>query len=238
MLRTNHNTSRRLPELFVIIALLLAIGVPAAAQSVSTDADNPTPMASNVVSGKSNGKAKTVYYSFVATGTDPGEIKVKVTANTDERSTNLRVNFLDDDGQKVMDEIYVIPNRDPATKVARHTFADRQKVIMRVTLPDDAQVKLLTYKIEVTGAVEFEQPAVDPAATPDATATPSADSGAATPAPDPTAVSSDATPTAEPVEQQTSATAEKKKTLKQKAKEEAKKKVKSTLQDLLKDDPF
>ena len=240
MLRTNHNTSRRLPRLIAILALLFVLGVHAAAQSVSMDADNPTPMTSNIVTGKSNGKARTVYYSFVATGAEPGEIKVKVTANTDERSTNLRVNFLDEDGQKVMEEIYVIPNRDPATKVARHTFADRQKVIMRVTLPDDPQVKLLSYKIEVTGAVEFEPPAVDPSTPPDATTVTPSDASATTAATDPTAVSSDATPaTAEQAaEEQTSATAEKKKTLKQKAKEEAKKKAKSTLKDLLKDDPF
>lgn len=164
----------RLKGLAAACALLCALASGAAAQS--TDPENPTPMTSNVVEGKSNGKAKTVYYAFTATAADGGEVKVKVTANTDERSTNLRVNFLDPDGGQVMDEIYVIPNRDPATKVGRHTFAERQPVVMRVTLPQDPQVKLLSYRIEVTGAVEFEQPA---AATTDAGA--AADAPAMTP---------------------------------------------------------
>lgn len=141
-----------------VLGLIFAFSVVVGAQSPSTDPENPTAMTSSVVSGKSNGKAKTVYYSFIATAIESGEVKVKVTASTDERSTNLRVNFLDDDGQKVMDELYVIPHRDPAVKIGKHTFADRTKVIMRVTLPDDPQVKLLNYKIEVTGAVEFETP--------------------------------------------------------------------------------
>ena len=153
-------------------ALLLSLlAISASAQSASIDPDNPTPMTSNTVTGKSNGKAKTVYYSFTATAVESGEVKVKVTASTDERSTNLRINFLDDDGQKVMDEIYVIPNRDPVVKVGKHTFADRQKVIMRITLPDDPQVKLLNYKVEVTGAVEFEA-AADATAVPDESVTP------------------------------------------------------------------
>jgi hypothetical protein len=156
MTDTKANPHARRARLAAAFALALALCATAAAQS--TDAENPTPMTSGVVAGKSNGKAKTVYYSFTATAADGGEVKVKVTASTDERSTHLRVNFLDEDGQRVMDEIYVIPNRDPATKVGRHTFAERRRVVMRVTLPDDPQVKLLDYRIEVTGAVEFETP--------------------------------------------------------------------------------
>ena len=151
---TSSITFTNLYRLVAVAALLMAFVTAGAAQS--TDVDNPTPMTTSIVTGKSNGKAKTVYYSFTASAADPGEVKVKVTASTDERSTSLRVNFLDDEGQKVMDEIYVIPNREPAVKVGKHTFADRQKVIMRITLPDDPQVKLLNYKVEVSGAVEFE----------------------------------------------------------------------------------
>ena len=216
-------------------ALLLAALAAQAAAQVSTDPDSPTPMATNVVTGKSNGKARTHYYSFTATAADTGEVKVKVTASTDERSTNLRVNFLDEDGQKVMDELYVIPNRDPATKVGKHTFAERQKVVMRVTLPDDPQVKLLNYKIDVTGAVEFEQPAAmaDPAA-----AAP-ADAGATPPVADPAAQAVDAS--GQPVQQtQAGAAAEGQpnKSVKQKVKEGAKKAGKSALKDLLKDQLF
>lgn len=137
-------------------ALLMAALAGAAAAQVSTDPENPTPMSASVVTGKSNGKARTHYYSFIATAEEPGEVRVKVTASTDERSTNMRVNFLDEDGQRVMDELYLIPKRDPESKVARHTFAERQKVVVRVTLPDDPQVRLLNYKIEVSGAVGFE----------------------------------------------------------------------------------
>lgn len=237
MLRTQHHTGRRLSRLFAAALLLAALSAHAAAQ-VSNDPDSPTPMASNVVTGKSNGKARTHYYSFTATAAEPGEVKVKVTASTDERSTNLRVNFLDEDGQKVMDELYLIPNRDPATKVARHTFAERQKVVMRVTLPDDPQVKLLNYKIEVTGAVEFEQPAAtaDPTATPTEVATP--------PASDPSVQAADVTQAAaEPSGQQTQAggaasEAQPKKNVKQKVKEGVKKAGASALKDLLKDNLF
>jgi hypothetical protein len=238
-----HNQSpTRLRWLIAATTLLVALDANAAAQS--TDIDSPTPMTTNIITGKSNGKAKTIYYSFTATAVDPGEVKVKVTASTDERSTNLRVNFLDDDGQKVMDEIYVIPNRDPAVKVGKHTFADRQKVIVRITLPDDPQVKLLNYKIEVTGAVEFEP-------TPDATTT---TEPAATPTPDPGATAADSDPTvqsgnpsqssADQADQQSSGDAttgtqtESKKNVKQKVKETVKKKSKEAVKDLLKDNQF
>lgn len=216
-------------------ALLLAALAAGAAAQVSTDPDNPTPMASNVVTGKSNGKARTHYYSFTATAADPGEVKVKVTASTDERSTNLRVNFLDEDGQKVMDEIYVIPNRDPATKVGKHTFAERQKVVMRVTLPEDPQVKLLNYRVEVTGAVEFE---AAPVATEDpAVATPPADPAAAPPASDPAAQGASETGQAQTGEA-AAAEGQPKMSTKQKVKEGAKKAGKSALKDLLKDQLF
>ena len=228
-------TARRLSRLAAAALLLTALAAHTPAQ-VSNDPDNPTPMTSNVVAGKSNGKARTHYYSFTATAADTGEVKVKVTASTDERSTNMRVNFLDEDGQKVMDELYVIPNRDPATKVGKHTFAERQKVVMRVTLPDDPQVKLLNYKIDVTGAVEFEQPAVtaDPAA-----ATP-ADPVAAPPVPDPAAQAADAS--GQPAQQTQAGAADAegqpRKGVRQKVKEGAKKAGKSALVDLLKDNLF
>ena len=228
----------RFARLTAAILLLTAFAAHSTAQSVSTDPDSPTPMTTNVVTGKSNGKAKTVYYSFVATAADPGEVKIKVTASTDERSTNMRINFLDEDGQKLMDEIYVIPNRDPAVKVGKHTFADRQKVIMRVTLPDDPQVKLLNYKIEVTGAVEFETP---PEVTP---AEPTADGDATQPTSDSSLTSDVSEPTAEQVSPQpdgevaAAGQAPGKKTIKQKIKESAKKKGKNVLKDLLDDNLF
>ena len=228
-------TYARLSKLAAAVLLLAAPATHAAAQ-VSTDPDNPTPMTTNVVAGKSNGKARTHYYSFIATAADSGEVKVKVTASTDERSTNMRVNFLDEDGQKVMDELYLIPKRDPATKVGKHTFAERQKVFMRVTLPDDPQVKLLNYKIEVTGAVEFEQPAV----TADPSASTPEDAGA-TP-PDLTAQAAEkALAGAEQTGQQTqggeaaAADGQPKKGIKLKVKEGAKKAGKSVLFDVLKE---
>jgi len=236
------NTRRSIVHKFYLLlaATALLMTVAASGWAQSTDIEAPTPMTTNIVTGKSNGKAKTIYYSFTATAAEPGEVKVKVTASTDERSTNLRVNFLDDDGQKVMDEIYVIPNRDPAVKVGKHTFADRQKVIMRVTLPDDPQVKLLNYKIEVSGAVEFEAAAE---ATPtEPTTTPTPDPGTTSAVPDVTAQSSDPTQpgTDQPGQQQTgdtttSAQAQSKKNVKQKVKEGAKKAGKTAIKDLLKD---
>ncbi len=232
--RINQITDR-FSRLAAAVLLLTAFAAHAIAQSASTDPESPTPMTTNVVTGKSNGKAKTVYYSFVATADDPGEVKIKVTASTDERSTNMRINFLDEDGQKLMDEIYVIPNRDPAVKIGKHTFADRQKVIMRVTLPDDAQVKLLNYKIEVTGAVEFEAPA-------EAAPTEPTTEGSATESiSDPSLASDVSEPSAEEVSAQPdgevaiAGLASGKKTLKQKIKTTAKKKGKETLKDLLED---
>ena len=220
-----EDTFKGLYKLAAAALMIAALAAGAAAQTPSTDPDNPTPMASGVVTGKSNGKARTYYYSFTATAADPGEVKVRVTANTDERSTNLRVNFLDEDGGKLMDELYLIPKRDPETKVARHTFAERQKVVMRVTLPDDPQVKLLTYKIDVSGAVEFEQPAP----TADPLPAPPADAGVTLPTPDPAAQSIQPQPTDAAAEGQPE------KGVKQKVKEGAKKAGKSVLIDVLKD---
>ena len=74
-------TDDMLSKLAAAALLLAALAAQAAAQ-VSTDPDSPTPMTTNVVAGKSNGKARTHYYSFVATAADPGEVKVKVTAST------------------------------------------------------------------------------------------------------------------------------------------------------------
>ncbi|HEV2861031.1 MAG TPA: hypothetical protein VGX48_08500 [Pyrinomonadaceae bacterium] len=222
-----EKNARRLSRLAAAMLTVAAFAAHAAAQ-VSTDPDSPTPMTTNVVAGKGNGKARTHYYSFVATAADPGEVKVKVTASTDERSTNLRVNFLGDEGKEVMDEIYLIPHRDPATKVGKHTFAERQKVVMRVTLPDDPQVKLLNYKIEVTGAVEFEQPA----ATPDPASAHPADAPAA---PDPAAPTSDAAGQSEQPAQQ-AAEVQPGKSVKHKVRDGAKRAGKSALKDLLKDD--
>jgi|SRR5688500_18315041 len=235
----NKNTINQIADRFLrltaAVLMLTAFVAYATAQSVSTDPDSPTPMTTNIVTGKSNGKAKTIYYSFVATAAEPGEVKVKVTASTDERSTNMRINFLDDDGQKLMDEIYVIPNRDPAIKIGKHTFADRQKVIMRVTLPDDPQLKLLNYKIEVMGAVEFETP---PEAAP---VEPTAEGGAAESPSDPSLTSEVNEPSAEQVSPQpdgevaAAGQASGKKTIKQKIKSSAKKKGKEALKELLED---
>lgn len=237
---TSSITFTNLYRLVAVAALLMAFVTAGAAQS--TDVDNPTPMTTNIVTGKSNGKAKTVYYSFTASAGDPGEVKVKVTASTDERSTSLRVNFLDDEGQKVMDEIYVIPNREPAVKVGKHTFADRQKVIMRITLPDDPQVKLLNYKVEVSGAVEFETAQDATPTEPTTTPTPNPDTTSAVP--ESTAQTSDPTQTATDQGQQqtgdatTGGQAESKKSVKQQVKESAKKKGKEALKGLFKDNLF
>jgi hypothetical protein len=241
----NKKTRRSIVHKFYLLVATTALLITVAASgwAQSTDVEAPTPMTTNIITGKSNGKAKTIYYSFMVTAAEPGEVKVKVTASTDERSTNLRVNFLDDDGQKVMDEIYVIPNRDPAVKVGKHTFADRQKVVMRITLPDDPQVKLLNYKIEVSGAVEFE-PAPETPTTTDPATTPPADPGTTSAVPDPTAQSNDPTqPSADQGQQQTGdattgGQTQSKKNVQQKVKESAKKKAKETLKDLLKDNLF
>lgn len=229
------STFDRLYKLAAAALLVAALAAGAAAQAPSADPDNPTPMASNVVTGKSNGKARTHYYSFVATAADPGEVKVKVTASTDERSTNLRVNFLDEDGQQVMDELYLIPKRDPATKVALHTFAERQKVVMRVTLPDDPQVRLLSYKIEVTGAVEFE---AAPAAQ---TETPPSDPGATPPTPDPSPAQTDEAEqgaTAQQAGQDSGTQGQQGKSLRRRVGVATKKAGREALRGLLKDNQF
>jgi hypothetical protein len=103
--KTRRSIVHKFYLLVATTALLITVAASGWAQS--TDVEAPTPMTTNIITGKSNGKAKTIYYSFTATAAEPGEVKVKVTASTDERSTNLRVNFLDEEGQKVMDEIYV-----------------------------------------------------------------------------------------------------------------------------------
>jgi len=125
----------------------------------SADMDAPTAMTSNVIEGEGDGKAETVYYSFTAT---KGDVKVTVDAKTDDRSTPLRVTLLDADGKELL-PIYVVAKGSGTREVGTKRFVRETNVIVRIRMDDDKDVKLLSYKIKLEGAVKFEVPQAAPA---------------------------------------------------------------------------
>lgn len=132
--------------------LLMLFAVSGVAVAQSEDRDNPTPVAANIVEGEGDGKATTYYYSFTA---GPGDVKLTVDGKTDNYSSPLRVKLSDEDGKELLD-VSVVANKPPKREVAQRRFVRQQKVIMSVSMIDDAQVKLMSFKIKLDGAVTFE----------------------------------------------------------------------------------
>jgi len=167
----------------VLLLAMLAAGV---VNAQSEDQDNPTPLTSNVITGEGDGKATTYYYSFTA---GPGDVKVTVDGKTDNYSSPLRVKLMDENGKDLLD-VYVVANNPSKREVGQRRFVRQQKVIMSVSMNDDAQVKLMSFKIKLDDAVAFEGgPEASGTSTPDAP-------GGSTPTPTPTPQ-----PTPEPTEQ-------------------------------------
>lgn len=138
----------------LIIPAILALILSAETRAQSNDIDNPTVLTANVVVGEGDGKAETVYYSFTAA---KGDVKITVDAKTDDRSTPLRVALLDADGKELL-PIYVVAKGAGAREVGTKRFVRDTKVILKIRMDDDKDVKLLTYKIKLDGAVKFEEP--------------------------------------------------------------------------------
>ena len=138
----------------LIILAILSLTFRAETRAQSNDIDSPTALTSNVVEGEGDGKAETVYYSFIAT---KGDVKITVDAKTDDRSTPLRVALLDADGKELL-PIYVVAKGAGAREVGTKRFVRDTKVILKIRMDDDKDVKLLTYKIKLDGAVKFEEP--------------------------------------------------------------------------------
>ena len=159
---TFARASRRvLGACFGVALAVLAAGGSAAAQS--EDRDSPTALALNVVEGEGDGRAATHYYSFTA---GPGDVKVTVDGKTDNYSSPLRVKLSDEDGRELLD-VYVVANKPPKRETGQRRFVRRQKVVLSVSMNDDPQVKLLSYRVRLDGAVTFEgAPAPDASAAP------------------------------------------------------------------------
>jgi len=154
----NKNRDHRALQLaMLVLALCVLQTMTAHAQSPEMDA--PTAMTSNIIEGEGDGKAETVYYSFTAT---KGDVKVTVDAKTDDRSTPLRVTLLDADGKELL-PIYIVAKGSGAREVGTKRFVRETNVIVRIRMDDDKDVKLLSYKIKLDGAVKIEAPAAAPA---------------------------------------------------------------------------
>jgi hypothetical protein len=133
--------------------MILSLTFVSATQAQSTDMDSPTALTSNTIEGEGDGTAETVYYSFTAT---KGDVKVTVDAKTDDRSTPLRVTLLDEDGKELL-PIYVVAKGTGGREVGKKRFVRETKVILKIAMQDDKDVKLLSYKIKLDGAVKVEE---------------------------------------------------------------------------------
>lgn len=135
------------------LVLILTILTLVSAQAQSNDIDNPTPLPATTVEGEGDGKAETVYYWFTA---GKGDIKITVDAKTDDRSTPLRVALLDADGKELL-PIYVVAKGAGAREVGTKRFVRDTKVILKIRMDDDKDIKLLTYKIKLEGPIKVEE---------------------------------------------------------------------------------
>jgi hypothetical protein len=155
---------RNINALNLILLMILSLTLISATQAQSTDMDNPTALTSNIIEGEGDGNAETVYYIFIA---EKGDVKVTVDAKTDDRSTPLRVALLDEDGKELL-PIYVVAKGTGQREVGTKRFVRDTKVILRIRMDDDKDVKLLTYKIKLDGAVKVETPLAPTETTPTA----------------------------------------------------------------------
>ena len=143
---------------YLLCLLILSFALVGSAIGQSTDIDSPTPLYANVVDGEGDGKGETIYYYFTAT---KGDVKVTVDGKTNNYSTPLRVSLLDEDGKELL-PVYVVANDTGKREVATKRFVREQKILLKISTQDDKDVKLLTYKIKLDGAVKFETPPATP----------------------------------------------------------------------------
>lgn len=134
----------------IICLVVLLVSVSVMVQAQSEDIDNPTPVTGNLISGEGDGKAQTIYYMFTAI---PGDLKVTVDAKSDQYSTPVVVSLLDEDGKELL-QVYNIAVGAGHREVKSRRFVRTQKVIVKIALREDAQVKLVSYKIKLDGAIQ------------------------------------------------------------------------------------
>jgi hypothetical protein len=222
-------------NLFAVVLCCLTAAVSAGAQS--TDMDTPTPLTSNVINGEGDGKGESLYYSFTAT---QGDLKLNLDAKTDNYSTPVEVVLLTEDGKELLQVTAVAGDKMERVVGTKH-FVREQNVILRISTREDKQVKLLTYKVKLDGAIKIQAPVIAPAtpATPAAVVPDTPASAAIDPAPaavpaDVPAPATTAVPTADPAPaaaapansaKQPSTGAKVKEKVKAKAKDSAKKVV-------------
>ena len=128
----------------------------------STDIDDPTPVTSNVIDGEGDGKAETFYYSFTAT---KGDLKVTLDAKTDYYSVTMDAALTDEDGKELLKISSIATDTGKREVMTKH-FVRETKVILRIRLPKDDHLKLLTYKIKLEGAIKIDPPPVPTEITP------------------------------------------------------------------------
>ena len=117
----------------------------------SKDANNPTPIISNVFEGQIGPEGGIYYYSHVV---PKGTLKVTVTGQTNEYSTPIRVNVHKKPGSDSLGEIYVIADDNPKTESRSYSFANPQTVIFSVRLEKDSTLKWQKYKVTLgTGPI-------------------------------------------------------------------------------------
>lgn len=159
MKRMNTKRARRgLPIIFAA-TLLLVVASAASVSAQSSDPDSPTQMTSNVIEGEGDGKAAVYYYKFAA---GPGDVKVTVDGKTDGYSSPLNVELLDEDS-KPLESIYVVAVKEGKREVKKFRLIRQQRVIMKISMRDDRDIKLLTYKIKLEGEVGFPEGEGSPA---------------------------------------------------------------------------
>jgi hypothetical protein len=151
-------------NLVLTVAVSLALGLAVDAQS--NDIDQPTALTSNVIEGEGDGNGETLYYSFTA---QKGDVKVTLDAKTDNYSAIMDAALLTADGAELL-KVSAVANDTGKRQVGTKHFVRDTKVILRVRLPKDDHLKLLTYKIKLDGSVVVEAPPV-PATTPTPTPT-------------------------------------------------------------------
>ena len=136
----------------LIILLSFLICPLLSAQEPSTDKKNPTPMTTNTVEGEYDGLETTHYYSFMA---NKGTVEVILSAETQRYSKLVDAELLDETGRSLL-LVGVVAKEELQTESKTVTLIRKQRVILRVFLREDTDIKHLTYKVQVGGPVEFE----------------------------------------------------------------------------------
>ena len=136
----------------------------------------------------------------------------------------------DEDGKELL-KISAVANDTGKREVGTKHFVREQKVILRVRLPKDNHLKLLTYRIKLDGAVKVEVPVVPVQTVP---VDPAAQPAAASPT-DPTAVPPPTAPVpvTDPAGAPVTDPAAPKTSLQDKAKEKAKKEAKKVINKVI-----